>query len=104
MNVVPARSGAVGFDTASPLTAAMCESLVTLGYEFAVRYVSHAAPEARDLSTDEIKAILGSGLALMVVMHPLSPGWSPTAIMGTAQATDAVSTLGALGLAIGPMA
>jgi hypothetical protein len=98
MQVTPAHSGALGFDTASPLTAAICQSMVTLGYEFAIRYVSHAQPEARDLSPAEVSTILTSGLALMAVAHPPLPGWAAVGVMGTEHATWAVNNLSALGI------
>jgi hypothetical protein len=104
MKVVPARAGAVGFDTDSPLTASLCESLIGQGYEFAIRYVSHTQPEAGDLSPAEVQAILGSGLALMVVVHSPAPGWAPRGVAGAEHATWAVSNLEGAGLrAVGAM-
>ena len=80
----PARNGAVGFDTDTPLTAALCQSLPLLDYEFAIRYVSHAAPRSIDLTATEAQMITDAGMALMVVMHPLAAGWSPSASLGLA--------------------
>ena len=93
MIVATATDGAIGFDTATPLTAAVCESLVAFGNSFAVRYVSHAAAEDRDLTATEVDLIVASGLALMLVVHPPVPGWTPTAALGVSHAKAAVANM-----------
>lgn len=88
-----AADGAIGFDTATPLTAAGCQSLAALGNSFAVRYVSHAAAEARDLTAAEVEMIIASGLALMIVAHPPSPGWTPNGSLGLSHAKAALANM-----------
>lgn len=93
MIVQNATDGAIGFDTATPLTAAVCQSLAALGNSFAIRYVSHAAAEDRDLSAAEVDMILASGLALMIVVHPPAPGWTPNGSLGLSHAKATLANM-----------
>jgi hypothetical protein len=74
-----------GFDASSRILAAVATTLATtLGYKFAIRYISRGATEnPGDLSHDEAVGILNSGLALMVVQHVAVAGWKPSAALGT---------------------
>jgi len=82
--------GAIGFDTAVPLTAAAAKGYAAQGFQFCIRYVSRtdgsrADNQARglgDISEGEGKAILGAGMALMVVQHVAAHGWVPTVQLG----------------------
>lgn len=98
--------GAIGFDTAVPLTAAAAGGYAARGFQFCVRYVSRsdksrAANAARglaDLSEAEGRVILSSGLALMVVQHVAAHGWVPAAQLGTDYGTKAVQFTHAAGV------
>jgi Domain of unknown function (DUF1906) len=85
-NVVQAPAGMIGFDTIDVLDATRANEYLRRGYQFCIRYVSHdqGRSEYVDLTADEAQTIVDSGLALMVVQHPLDAGWAPDAGLGTA--------------------
>ncbi|WP_440521846.1 glycoside hydrolase domain-containing protein [Sphingomonas sp.] len=94
-----ATNGAMGFDTAVPLTNAQIASFVAQGYSFCVRYVSRtdASRQANhdngtaDLSAAEAKLIVDGGLALMVVQHVARHGWVPSGDLGTSYGGNAAA-------------
>lgn len=85
--VAGAPAGAPGFDCNTVLTASSAAQFVDAGFDFAVRYVPRnfvATPEESqgNLTAPEAEAILGAGLALMVVQHVASAGWTPSQSLG----------------------
>jgi len=82
--------GALGFDTAVPLTTMTARGYAAQGFQFCIRYVSrtdasradNSAHGRADISEAEGKAILGAGMALMVVQHVAAHGWVPTVQLG----------------------
>lgn len=107
--VGPATKGAIGFDTAVPLTAATAKKYAAQGYRYCVRYVSRtdkarAANQKNglaDLSEAEGKLILASGLALMVVQHVAGTGWVPTVALGSDYGAKAAEFTAAAGVPAG---
>lgn len=94
-----ATDGAIGFDTAVPLTQSQVVDYVSKGYQFCVRYVSrtdgtrqfNAGHGTADLSAAETDMILSHGLALMVVQHVATSGWVPTAPLGQQYGSNAAA-------------
>lgn len=74
-----------GFDASSRILATVATTLAsTLGYKFAIRYISRGPTESSgDLSHDEAVGILNSGLALMAIQHVEAAGWHPSGALGT---------------------
>jgi len=107
--VTAANAGAMGFDTAVPLTAKTAKAYFDKGYRFCIRYVSRtdksrAANDRKgldDLSEAEGNLILGAGLALMVVQHVAATGWVPTEALGQAYGAKAAEFSRAAGLPAG---
>lgn len=100
--VQPARSGLLGFDTDSVVSASVAKQFFQQGYRFCGRYLSHGdAQAAGDLSQDEATAILEAGLALFVVQHVLHANWSPSSALGTTSGTNAVKNAQSVGLPTG---
>ena len=107
--VSAAGAGAMGFDTAVPLTAKTARAYFDQGYRFCVRYVSRTdrtrAANAKkgldDLSEAEGKLILDAGLALMVVQHVAATGWVPYETLGTGYGLKAAEFSQAAGLPSG---
>lgn len=107
--VTAANAGAMGFDTAVPLTAKTAKAYFDKGYRFCIRYVSRtdksrAANDRKgldDLSEAEGNLILGAGLALMVVQHVAATGWVPTEALGQAYGAKAAEFSRAAGLPSG---
>jgi hypothetical protein len=89
--VVTATFPALGFDTDTQLTPATAAALRATGMSFAIRYLSIGPTEAGDLSSDEVRAILGAGLALMAVQHVRYANWMPSAALGSGDGDDAVA-------------
>ena len=95
--VCPASVGAMGFDTAIPLTALTASAYVDKGYRFCVRYISrtdksranNAKRGLADLSEAEGRLILDAGLALMAVQHVAATGWVPHKALGEAYGAKA---------------
>jgi hypothetical protein len=99
MIVSAAARGAQGFDTDTALTPSSAGALTTTGFRFAVRYLSRAIPQAPgDLSVEEARTILGSGLALMAVQHCQRPGWLPSQALGEQYGATAEFNAQAIGL------
>ncbi len=101
--VVAAPPGAPGFDCNTVLTASSAASFVDAGFDFAVRYVPRtfvATPgnAQGNLTTSEAEAILGAGLALMVVQHVASAGWTPSQSLGDSYGSYAVANAQEIGL------
>src|SRR4051812_37865850 len=90
-----AAPGLKGLDIDLILTAAQARDFKTAGYDFCIRYVPRTAALAAsthtNLTNEEAIAILNAGLALMVVQHTRNEGWKPTAGLGTADGTYAVT-------------
>jgi hypothetical protein len=98
-NVVQAPAGLIGFDTIDVLDAARANEYVRRGYQFCIRYVPFdGRSEYVDLTADEAQIIVDSGLALMVVQHPLDAGWAPDAGLGQAFGQNAALHAGNAGL------
>jgi hypothetical protein len=98
---------ASGFDTATPLTAALISMLTsTYNYVFCLRYVARVTTTIypADITSAEVGLLLASDVALMLVQHPMKAGWSPNAALGTthgsAAATNAFTANVAKGVTI----
>lgn len=90
---------AVGFDTDTVLTADTATSFRGNGFVFAIRYLSLTTPEsAGDLSESEVSTIRTAGLALMAVQHVDSPGWVPSATLGTQHGNAAAANAASITL------
>ena len=88
-----------GFDADSKITASKAMEFFEKGYRFCVRYLSRLENEsATDLTSEEVAAILSSGLALSAVQHVQMPVWSPSASLGKTYGIDAVDHAKAVGL------
>jgi len=104
--VSAAWAGAMGFDTAVPLTVPSARAYFDRGYRFCVRYISrtdksranNAQRGLADLSETEGRLILDAGLALMAVQHVAGTGWIPDATLGEAYGAKAVAYSRAAGL------
>ncbi|MDC0721231.1 glycoside hydrolase domain-containing protein [Nannocystis bainbridge] len=95
---VAGAAAARGFDTNVVVAADVARKFVADGYRFCVRYVSHSESEGdSDISRAEVEAILGAGLALMIVQHVRRSGWSPTAALGSSDGALAVRHLQEIG-------
>lgn len=95
-------SGIKGADTDTKLTTISAQNLKNEGYTFAIRYVSRSTPEPnRDLTKNEADIILNAGLALMVVQHVRTSGWSPSASLGSSDGTACVTNCQSIGLPTG---
>ncbi|WAS95614.1 glycoside hydrolase domain-containing protein [Nannocystis punicea] len=96
--LVESAAAARGFDTNVVVAPDVARKFVADGYRFCVRYVSHSATEGEsDISRTEVEAILGAGLALMIVQHVRRSGWSPTAALGSSDGALAARHLAELG-------
>jgi hypothetical protein len=98
-----APTGTPGFDCNTVLTASSAASFVDAGFDFAVRYVPRnfvATPDNAqgNLTTPEAEAILGAGLALMVVQHVASAGWTPSQSLGESYGSYAAQNAQEIGL------
>jgi len=88
-----------GFDTAGVLNASEAQQFFQAGYAFCFRYLSRGNGQSPgDLSFNEAKIILDSGLALGAVQHVLSAGWTPTQQLGTEYGTNAARNATSIGL------
>lgn len=88
-----------GFDTDTVLTAQQAAAFKSSGYAFCVRYLARNNGQGSDdLSYNEAKSILDAGLALSAVQHVPSPGWTPTAALGTTYGTNAAANAASIGL------
>lgn len=94
LSVQPARAGARGIDCITVLNPTSAARLRAAGIDFVVRYLGTLGPQERD-------AILGSGMALLVVGYSRKPGWSPTGALGAQDGAAAVVHAGQAGLPVG---
>jgi hypothetical protein len=105
--VLPGRieavpSGARGFDTATPLTAASASAFVVAGFRFTVRHLSAgetASPDA--LTSVESLAILQAGLALMAMQRVAVSGSVPSEALGQQYGRTAAASARAVGFPAG---
>lgn len=80
---VKGASPGQGFDVNQPLTASEATAFKEAGNIFCVRYIPRTPALVRgNLTSAEIKVILGADLALMAVQHVAEPGWQPTQALG----------------------
>ena len=87
-----APNQSLGFDADSVITKATAQKFASQGYKFCLRYLSLGAGEAPgDLTYEEALSILQGGLALMPVQHVSSPGWVPSAQLGTTYGDNAAN-------------
>ncbi|MBD2288207.1 DUF1906 domain-containing protein [Microcystis wesenbergii FACHB-1317] len=87
-----APNQSLGFDADSVITKATAQQFASQGYKFCLRYLSLGAGEAPgDLTYEEALGILQGGLALMPVQHVSSPGWVPSAQLGTTYGDNAAN-------------
>lgn len=93
MKVEQARALSRGVDTVVPLDTHKCHWLIRNNFDFVVRYLHGRYAITRE----ELRTILCSGLAVMLVTPSRAPGWIPTEEIGfedAATALDALTTLG----------
>lgn len=97
--VQSAPAGAKGFDTDVPLSADAAAAFHARGYRFCLRYVGRLEMGPADLTTAEAQAILGAGLALMVVQHVRSDvSWMPSGPLGATYGANAAAFTKAIGI------
>lgn len=95
-------SGSYGVDTNAKLTAQSAQSLRAATYEgqvidFVARYVSIGPAAPGDITSQELDAILGAGLALLLVQHVRFPGWVPSGAQGATDGAHAAQNASAAG-------
>ncbi|MES2376265.1 MAG: DUF1906 domain-containing protein [Bacteroidota bacterium] len=94
-NIQAAATGQKGFDADFILTAAQANDFRQAGYDFCIRYVPRtailAATTHTNLTNAEALNILNAGLGLMAVQHTRNEGWAPTAALGAADGSYAVT-------------
>ena len=96
MRIIQTPIGSRGADMASALTAESAAGLKAEGLFFVVRYLG-------GLSTDELAAILATGLAVGLVTYSRAPGWHPSAAIGATDGAVDVAHLTALGIPKGAL-
>jgi hypothetical protein len=101
--VVQAGAGIIGFDTTDRLNIATAKQYYNKGYRFCVRYIGRGDGKSKydDLTEAEGQVIVDTGMALMVVQHPLAEGWTPTESMGSSFGSNAAKLAGDAGLPLG---
>jgi len=87
-----------GFDVNGPVAADTAGAFVAHGYRFAIRYVRRKERHSYDLNSKEARAILASGLGLMVVQHVANEGWSPSARLGATYGNTAAGEAARIGV------
>ena len=87
-----------GLDVNRPIAADEAAALVEHGYDFAVRYVRRTTKHSYDLTVKEARAILASGLGLMVVQHVANEGWTPSARLGSTYGNTAAVEAARIGV------
>ena len=97
-HVFAATNGLKGLDVNRPITADEAVALGEHGYDFAVRYVRRKDKHSYDLTAKEARAILASGLGLMVVQHVAPEGWTPTANLGSTYGNTAAAEAARIGM------
>jgi hypothetical protein len=89
-SVIDAPAGSRGFD-ANAIITNCAQSFHKAGYRFAVRYIRRDPTHPNDLSTAEVAALHGAGLAVMPVQHVESEdSWEPTDDKGRRYGANAV--------------
>lgn len=72
-----------GWDCNTPISLSAAKLMKAAGYRFAVRYVRRDPVHSYDLSAEEIRILILSGLAVMPVQHVESAdSWAPSAAKG----------------------
>ncbi len=98
-SVATARPGAQGFDSDTELSADIAAALSRTGFCFAIRYLSRGVGQSSgDLSMEEARTILASGLGLMAVQHCSAAGWAATASLGSSYGRAAALNASSIGL------
>src|SRR5690349_25029947 len=83
-HVYSAPDGVRGFDTTEKISAVAAMAFRRRGYRFAVRYVRRDKPHASALKISEAKALLSTGIGIMIVQYVESEAaWSPSSAKGT---------------------
>lgn len=71
------------FDVNQQLSGAQAAEFRAAGFEACIRYIPRTPSLIKNnLTSAEISAILGAGLALGAVQHVAMPGWQPTGALG----------------------
>lgn len=97
--VEAARSGALGFDANTKISATAAKALKSDGFDFGVRYLTRGTePAAHDLDREEAETLRAAGLALMAAQHVAPAGWMPTTELGRTYGDNAVCHARAIGL------
>ena len=97
-HVLASTDGLKGFDVNRPVAADAAAAFFARGYRFAIRYVRRKEQHSYDLSAKEARAILASGLALMLVQHVANAGWTPSARLGATYGNTAAREAARVGL------
>ena len=95
-------SESYGVDTNAKLTAQSAQKLREANYQgqtidFVARYVSIGPAAPGDITSQELEAILGAGLALLLVQHVRRPGWVPSDAQGAVDGGHAAQSASAAG-------
>ena len=99
--VSQAPPGVIGFDSSDALNPVQAKQFFNKGYRFCIRYVAHTRTSSGpfvDLTSQEAESIIGAGLALMVVQHPLAAGWAPDVGLGQSFGQYAAAHAGEAGI------
>ncbi|MGH7435580.1 MAG: glycoside hydrolase domain-containing protein [Polyangiaceae bacterium] len=89
-------------DTSAKLTSDLLPAIVDAGYAGVVRYVRlPGVDDTWDIDADELNAILGAGLGLLLVQHVRYPGWNPASYSGAGDAAAAIERARAAGYGAG---
>jgi sugar phosphate isomerase/epimerase len=85
-------------DTSTKLTPAVIQKVSELGYRGIVRYVPLPNnPPSKDIDREELEAILGGGLGVLLVQHVRRPPWNPAEKSGSTDALNALEFARAAG-------
>lgn len=104
MRLIPAPAGALGFDINATITPALAKDFKARNYVFAVRYIRRGTFHKFDLTVEEMNAILGAGLGLMLVQHVESESaWVASKDKGASNGAVAVAEAQKLGVPEGTM-
>jgi Domain of unknown function (DUF1906) len=82
---------AVGFDTSAKLCRASAKAAATMGFQFAIQYVSLGDPLASDVDAETIAVITGEIGAVWIIQRVRNPGWSPAKVIGQADGRAAAA-------------
>jgi hypothetical protein len=75
------------FDTDQPCSLSQLLALKAIGFQGGIRTVTTSdAPDPSDITAREVQDFMAAGLGLMLYQRPRNPGWSPSGLLGNADA------------------